>query len=100
MQRILVGDALSMVSRDTLIDWLKNCQTGLQRIRAGLPKTWAVGDKTGTGENGAVNDIAIGWPPGRRPILIAAYLSDSRASVDTLSAAHAQIGSLVAAAFA
>lgn len=100
MQRILVGDALSMASRDMLIGWMKNCQTGLHRLRAGLPNTWAVGDKTGTGENGAANDNAIGWPPGRQPIVIAAYLSDSGASVDTLNAAHAQIGSIVSAAFA
>ncbi|MDP9012224.1 MAG: class A beta-lactamase [Pseudomonadota bacterium] len=100
MQRILVGDALSMASRDMLIGWMKNCQTGLHRLRAGLPKTWAVGDKTGTGEHGAVNDNAIGWPPGRQPIVIAAYLSDSGASVDTLNAAHAQIGGIVSAAFA
>ena len=28
-------------------------------------------DKTGTGENGAFNDLVVAWPPGRRPILAA-----------------------------
>jgi hypothetical protein len=37
MRKVLIGDALSGRSRDLLIDWLKNCQTGLQRLRAGLP---------------------------------------------------------------
>ena len=34
---------------------------------------WRVGDKTGTGANGADNDLAIAFPPGRAPILIACY---------------------------
>jgi beta-lactamase class A len=99
MQKVLVGDALSTGSRDMLIDWLKNCETGLDRIRAGLPPTWAVGDKTGTGENGAANDIAIIWPPRRSPLLVAAFCNSPRATPDALNAAHARIGSIVAAAF-
>jgi beta-lactamase class A len=100
MRKVLIGDALSDHSRDLLIDWLKNCQTGLQRLRAGLPAGWIVGDKTGTGDNGAANDLAIIWPPQRAPILIAAYCDAAVASPDALDAAHAAIGRLVAAAFA
>jgi beta-lactamase class A len=33
-------------------------KTGDNRLRAGLPRGWRVGDKTGTG-NGSKNDIAI-----------------------------------------
>jgi beta-lactamase class A len=99
MQTLLVGNGLSETSREMLSTWLKNCQTGLRRLRAGLPPTWMAGDKTGTGEHGAVNDIAIVWPPGRAPILIAAYLSDSHGSPEALDAAHARIGATVAAEF-
>jgi beta-lactamase class A len=63
-----------------LQQWLKDSATGLARLRAGLPRDWVAGDKTGTGVNGAANDVAIAWPPGRAPILIASYLSDSDAS--------------------
>ena len=100
MRTILVGNALSADSRETLIGWMKDCQTGLDRLRAGLPQTWAVGDKTGTGANGAANDNAIAWPPGRSPVLIAAYMSDSHAASGALDGAHARIGSIIAAAFA
>jgi beta-lactamase class A len=55
-----------------------------------------VGDKTGSGERSAVNDVAIAVPPGRAPILIAAYLSDSAASMSALQAAHADVGRAVA----
>jgi len=100
MRKVLIGDALSDRSRDLLIDWLKNSQTGLQRLRAGLPAGWIVGDKTGTGDNGAANDLAIIWPPQRAPILIAAYCDAADATPDALDSAHAAIGRLVAAAFA
>jgi beta-lactamase class A len=98
MQTLLVGDALSRGSRALLLSWMKNCNTGLRRLRSGLPARWVVGDKTGTGERGAANDVAIAWPPQRPPILIAAYLSDSQAGAEALDAAHARIAGLVAAA--
>jgi beta-lactamase class A len=99
LRGVLLGDALRADSRRLLTGWLENCQTGHDRLRAGLPGSWVVGDKTGTGPNGAVNDIAIAWPPRRPPILIAAYLSGSPATPDALNAAHARIGRIVAAAF-
>ncbi len=99
MRTVVTGHVLSATSRDMLIGWLKKCTTGLARIRAGLPATWQVGDKTGTGVRGAVNDLAFAWPPARPPILIAVYMSDSHASTDALSQAHARIGTMVATAF-
>lgn len=99
MQAVLIGNVLSAASREMLLTWLKGCQTGLARLRAGLPQTWPAGDKTGTGENGAANDVAIAWPPQRAPILIAAYLSESHAPAEALDAAHARLGGIVAAAF-
>lgn len=99
MHTVLLGGALSLASRQSLLGWLKASQTGQSRLRTGLPPGWAAGDKTGTGDNGAANDIAIAWPPQRRPILIAAYLGDSRATPEALNAAHARLGGIVSAAF-
>ena len=98
MNRILLGEEiLSPASRGKLTGWLKETSTGLERLRAGLPGTWTAGDKTGTGVNGAANDVALAWPPNREPILIAAYLSDSDATPDALNTAHADIARAVAA---
>jgi len=72
-----------------------NSSTGLQRIRAGLPTDWKAGDKTGTGANGAVNDVAIVWPSGRKPLLLAVYMSESMQTVEVLSAAHARVAAEV-----
>ncbi len=95
LQKVLLGDVLSRPSRDTLIGWMTASRTGLERLRAGLPKDWKAGDKTGTGLRGAVNDVAIAWPPGRAPIVIACYLSGSSADPATLNAAHAEVAGLV-----
>ena len=95
MQKTLLDTVLTPASRERLLDWMRNCSTGRQRLRARLPASWKAGDKTGTGERGAVNDLAIFWPPGRPPILIACYLSDSTHPVSELAAVHAQLGALV-----
>jgi beta-lactamase class A len=45
---LLLGDTLSDASRQQLEGWLLKNTTGAKRLRAGLPSTWQVGDKTGT----------------------------------------------------
>src|SRR5262249_5430218 len=64
MRALLCGEALSPSSRARLLGWLRACETGKERLRAGLPAEWVVGDKTGTGAAGALNDVAIATPPG------------------------------------
>ena len=96
MRKLLVGDGLSPASRKQLVAWLVANKTGAKRYRAGLPHDWQIGDKTGTGANGATNDIAIMWPPNREPILVAGYYSESTASDDQRSAVLAEVGRNVA----
>jgi beta-lactamase class A len=95
MLRIFTQDVLTVPSRAMLIDWMGQSRTGMDRVRAGLPRTWQAADKTGTGQNGAVNDLVITYPPNRRPILIAVYTSESTLDTKALCAAHAEIGELV-----
>ena len=98
LRRLLCdGDTLSPASRERLLGWLRGCQTCARRLRAGLPANWVVGDKTGSGSAGAINDVAIATPPGRPPVLIACYTSFSAAAPSQLEAAQADIGRLVAA---
>jgi beta-lactamase class A len=80
MQKILLGDALTPRSQQQLEAWLAANTTGNARLRAGIPSGWRVGDKTGTGDHGATNDIAIVRPPGRAPILITSYYLGSPAA--------------------
>jgi beta-lactamase class A len=96
LRRVLTGDSLTPASRERLLGWMRACQTGNDRLRAGLPADWALGHKTGSGSHHAINDVAIVSPPGRAPIFVAAYLSDSEADSAALAAAHADIGRLIA----
>ncbi|PEC57045.1 class A beta-lactamase [Bacillus cereus] len=65
-----VGNALPDQKRNILTDWMRGNATGDKLIRAGVPKDWIVGDKSGAGSYGTRNDIAIVWPPNRAPIII------------------------------
>lgn len=99
MRKTLTGGALAAASRERLLGWMRNCATGRARLRAGLPAGWQAGDKTGTGDRGAVNDLAIFWPPARAPMLVACYLSDSAGTAAQLDGAQAAVGALVRRAF-
>lgn len=96
LKLLLLGDQLSRDSRRQLETWLVLNTTGIKRIRAGLPPGWRVGDKTGTGRNGAASDIAIVRPPERAPILIAIYLAQSLADTEQMNGAIARAASLIA----
>ena len=98
LRLLTTGATLSLASRDQLIAWLVACKTGDAKLRAGLPKTWRVGDKTGAGGHGSTNDVAVMWPANRDPVIVAAYLTETTASDDKRNAALAAIGHAVAAA--
>ncbi len=61
LRKLTLGNALGEQQRAQLVTWLKGNTTGGQSIRAGLPASWAVGDKTGAGDYGTTNDIAVIW---------------------------------------
>ena len=100
LKATLLDRALSETSRDRLKGWMKACQTGLSRLRAGLPADWQVGDKTGTGQRGTANDIAVAWTADG-PVVITCYLTGAEASADAArDSAIADVGRLVADTFA
>jgi len=100
MQKLVAGDALSAASRESLIGWLVANKTGDKRLRAGMPASWRVGDKTGTGGNGSANDIAVAWPPGRAPVFVTVYYTGSTISDEARSAVIAEAGRIATAALA
>jgi beta-lactamase class A len=82
VEKILTGPMLSKASRELLIQWMIDTQTGLKRIRAGVPKGWRVGDKTGTALPGKYNDVAICWPPKQPPLIVAIYYNSATDIMD------------------
>jgi beta-lactamase class A len=99
MRRILIDDALKHPSREQLLRWMRDTKTGQARLRAGFPKEWVAGDKTGSGENGTANDVAVAVRPNGVPVLVACYMTGSKANSARLNETHVAIGRLVAATF-
>ena len=99
LRALLLGDALSTTSRAQFETWLTENKTGGDLLRAGLPNGWRVGDKTGRGGNGAINDIAIIRPPGNAPIFLAVYSVGSTASPQSRRMAIADVARLIAETF-
>lgn len=103
VRRITTGDILQRGSRERLLHWMQNTKTGFNRLRAGLPAEWRSGNKTGTGRTEGTtnkcNDIAITFPPGRSPIIIATYF-DSGEYTEQTEARHeavlAEVGRIAA----
>jgi beta-lactamase class A len=102
-RKTVLGDALTPASRQHLQDWLIACKTGETRLRAGLPRHWKVGDKTGTwsAENAYAtsNDLAVIWTE-TQPILITCYVTGpDRVPGKVRDAAIADVARLVTATF-
>lgn len=79
------GRGLRPESRGRLLRWMTETQTGPGRLKGELPREAVVAHKTGTsGTSGgltrATNDVGIVTLPDGRHLLIAVYVSDSRAS--------------------
>lgn len=95
LHKLLLGDALSDASRKQLIAWMLGTVTGKKLLRVGLPTDWRIGEKTGSSalQN---NDVAVLWPPGRKPLLVAVYYENAAKDSDGRSAVLAAVGRLIA----
>jgi beta-lactamase class A len=100
LRALVLGEVLSAKSRVQLVGWLAANTTGGKRLRAGLPAGWRAGDKTGTGERGTANDVAVIWPPDRAPFIVTAYLTGAAVSADRQNAIIAGVGRAVTTALA
>jgi beta-lactamase class A len=95
LRALILGDALSPASRRRLEAWMAGDKVGDKRLRAGLPADWGVADKTGTGDHGAANAIAILRPPARPPLFVAVYFAESDRSPDERNAVHRDVARVI-----
>lgn len=100
LRALVLGDRLSPASRERLAAWLVANKTGDARLRAGVPKGWRVGDKTGTGAYGTANDVGVIWPANRKPLIVSVYITETKASLDDRNAVTAEVARVVAGALA
>jgi beta-lactamase class A len=93
---LVLGDRLDAADRALFTEWLVGNTTGDERIRAGLPVGWRVGDKTGTGSYGTANDVAVVWPPAAAPIVLAVLTSRAAEDAQRDNALLAEAAAVVA----
>ncbi|GAA0756297.1 beta-lactamase class A [Erythromicrobium ramosum] len=91
--KIIYGDVLPEAERAELKGWMIATETGLRRVRAGLPEGWVAGDKTGTsgmvGTEGNYIDIGFAeGPKGQPPITFACYFRARQAEGDMAARAE------------
>lgn len=99
LHKLVLGEGLPAAPRKQLKDWMLGNTTGDTRIRAGVPAGWPVADKTGAGSYGTINDIAVIWPPGKPPIVLAVYLTQPGKDDKWRPEFHGEVAKVVIDAF-
>lgn len=100
LSKLLLGSALSPGSRASLAAWMVANTTGDAKLRAGVPASWRVGDKTGTGDHGTSNDIGVFWRDHLSPICAVVYLTGAESIPESSrAAASAEVGRIAGRAF-
>lgn len=82
LHKLLLEDSLSSNSRKILTNWLMANEVGGPLMRAGIPETWRIGDRTGAGGYGTRGIVAIIWPPEQKPLIAAIYITQTEASME------------------
>jgi beta-lactamase class A len=95
LRTLILGNALSPTSRERLTNWMLGCKTGDNRLRAGLPKDWRIGDKTGNNGKDAFGDIAVAWSTRGEPVVISAYTRRGAPTPRQVDDVFAEIGRYV-----
>lgn len=94
LKKVILSDYLPDNKRKLLSDWMTGNEAGDSLIRAGAPSEWTVLDKSGAGNYGTRNDIAVVKPPNKEPIVIAImsrHDTEDAEYEDTLIAKAAEI---------
>ena len=100
LQKLVFGGVLSSNSRQQLQDWLIGNKVSGPLVRKALPVNWRIGDRSGAGGYGTRTIMAVIWPPRRKPVVAAIYLTETDATMDERDAAIAEIGDALVKAVA
>jgi beta-lactamase class A/beta-lactamase class A CARB-5 len=95
LRSLVLGDALRSDERETLTSWLLSNEVGGPLLRAAVPPSWKVADRTGAGGYGTRSIVAVMWPPGKLPVVAAIYITNTEATIEQRNAAIADIGKAI-----
>ena len=99
LQALFTGGALSEASRRQLEAWMVDDKVADKRLRAGLPSSWRIGDKTGSGDHGTANTIAILRPPVGGPLFASVYYTEFPAPMDARNGVHKAVAEIIVRTF-
>lgn len=99
LRKVILGSGLTPAQQGLIRNAMLDNTTGDGAIRAGVDPAWPVADKTGTGDRGIRNDIAVLYPIKGSPIIVVIMTEpvDPSASADdplVAAAAKAAIAAL------
>jgi beta-lactamase class A len=96
LESIWRGKALSKANTDLLLDIMRRCETGANRIKGFLPPDVVVRHKTGTLGIGVANDVGIiELPNNAGNVALAVFVKESTRPTDQQERAIAQISRAV-----
>ena len=96
LQKYILGDLLCKDKKNLLIDWMSNNSITDTLIKAAVPKNCLVVDKSGTGANYATrNDIAVIFPPNRKPIILVIMTRSKNISAQVYDTQVADVAEIV-----
>ncbi len=95
LRRIILGDVLGQESRALLTDWMRNDKVADALLRASLPGTWSIADKSGAGGHGSRSIVAVIWPKDRDPVVVGIYITQTVAPMVDSNAAIARVGKVL-----
>jgi beta-lactamase class A len=95
LNRLLFDDILSDQSKQQLTQWMMDNRVADSLIRSVLPDGWKIADKSGGGGHGSRGIIAAIWPDNEKPVLVAIYLTQTKADFKSRNAAFAEIGAAI-----
>ena len=91
LEKIWRGEAVDRAASDAMLELLKRCRTGENRLRGLLPASTPVAHKTGT-LGGVVNDVGIVYlPDGAGHVAIAVMSKRTRAATESVERSLAHI---------
>lgn len=96
LNHLLLGDILPQAQREQLKVWMLDNTTGATRIKAGIPLSWNIADKTGSGDFGTANDIAVVWPIQGKPVVISIYSTQYKQNAKSSSEVIAMAARIIA----
>ena len=104
LKALTIGTILSESSTKKLLEIMEATVTGRDRLKAGIPKNWELGHKTGTGRswkgmNSVTNDVGILTAPDGGKIAVTVFVAESKRSSDERAGIIARTAKLVTSAY-